>query len=121
LFRKLKAGRQSEVPDRAIEPRLNQIFLPLLSVVSNPKDREELRALARRYHGEMVNERGMDLGAQVLEVIRALRDSGRPLAIKDIASWLIASARVHRIDPAARIRLRFCLRTYCGTLGSSRR
>jgi hypothetical protein len=62
-----KAGRQSEAPDREIEPRLNQIFLPLLSVVSNPADREELRALARRYHGEMVNERGMDLEAQVLE------------------------------------------------------
>jgi hypothetical protein len=30
-------------------------------VVRNLKDREELRALARRYHGEMVNERGMDV------------------------------------------------------------
>jgi hypothetical protein len=88
-FRNLKAGRQSEAPDRAIEPRLNQIFLPLLSVVSNPKDREELRALARRYHGEMVNERGMDLEAQVLECIRDLRESGRPLAIKDITNWLV--------------------------------
>jgi len=88
-FRNHKAGRQSEAPDRAIEPRLNQIFLPLLSVVSNPKDREELRALARRYHGEMVNERGMDLEAQVLECIRDLRESGRPLAIKDITNWLV--------------------------------
>jgi hypothetical protein len=88
-FRNHKARRQSEAPDRAIEPRLNQIFLPLLSVVSDPKDREELRALARRYHGEMVNERGMDLEAQVLECIRDLRDSGRPLAIKDITSWLV--------------------------------
>ena len=88
-FRNHKAGRQSEAPDRAIEPRLNQIFLPLLSVVKDPKDREELRALARRYHGEMVNERGMDLEAQVLECIRDLRESGRPLAIKDITNWLV--------------------------------
>ena len=90
-FRNLKAGQQSEVlaADLTIEPRLNQIFLPLLSVVSDAKDREELRALARRYHGEMVNERGMDLEAQVLECIRDLRDSGRPLAIKGIASWLV--------------------------------
>ncbi len=88
-FRNLKAGRQSEAPDRAIEPRLNQIFLPLLSVVSNPKDREELRALARRYHGEMVNERGMDLEAQILEVIRDLRQSERTLSVRDITSWLV--------------------------------
>jgi len=88
-FRNLNVGRRSAAPDRAIEPRLNQIFLPLLAVVSNAKDREELRALARRYHGEMVNERGMDLEAQVLEVIRDLREAGRPLAIKDITSWLV--------------------------------
>jgi hypothetical protein len=88
-FRNHKTGRQSEAPDRAIEPRLNQIFLPLLSVVSDEKDRDELRALARRYHGEMVNERGMDLEAQVLECIRDLRDAGRPLAIKDITNWLV--------------------------------
>src|SRR5712691_4326992 len=65
-FRNLKVGQQSEVlaADLAIEPRLNQIFLPLLSVVKDPKDREELRALARRYHGEMIAERGMDLEAR---------------------------------------------------------
>jgi hypothetical protein len=62
--------------------------LPLLAVVRNPQDREELRALARRYHGEMVSERGMDLEAQIIEVIRDLRDSDRPLAVKDIASWV---------------------------------
>src|SRR6266852_5936651 len=88
-LRNLKAGRPSEAPDRAIEPRLNQIFLPLLSVVKDVKDREELRALARRYHGEMVNERGMDLEAQILEVIRDLRQSERTLSVKDITSWLV--------------------------------
>jgi hypothetical protein len=90
-FRNLKAGQQSEVlaADLAIEPRLNQIFLPLLSVVSDAKDREELRALARRYHGEMIAERGMDLEAQILEVIRDLRQSERTLSVKDITSWLV--------------------------------
>jgi hypothetical protein len=53
--------------DRAIEPRLNQIFLPLLSIIEDPKDREEMKELARRYHGEMIAERGMDLEAHVLE------------------------------------------------------
>jgi hypothetical protein len=88
-FRNLRGPKPGEgLPDRTIEPRLNQIFQPLLAVVRNPQDREELRALARRYHGEMVSERGMDLEAQILEVIRDLRDSERPLAVKDIASWI---------------------------------
>jgi hypothetical protein len=88
-FRSLGTSGTSDArPDRTIEPRLNQIFLPLLSVVKDPKDREELRSLARRYHGEMISERGMDLEAQTLEVIRDLREAGRPLAVKDITSWL---------------------------------
>jgi hypothetical protein len=36
----------------------------------------------------MVSERGMDLEAQIVEVIHDLRDSDRPLAIKDITSWV---------------------------------
>ncbi len=74
--------------DSTIEPRLNQIFLPLLTVVSDPKDREELRELARRYHSEMISERGMDIEAQILEIIRDLRASEQALSIKDITSWL---------------------------------
>lgn len=77
-----------DLPDRAIEPRLNQIFLPLLSVVTDAKDRDALRTLARRYHGEMIAERGMDLEAQILEVIRDLRASERALSVKEITSWL---------------------------------
>jgi hypothetical protein len=89
-FRNLRGQKPGEgLPDRTIEPRLNQIFLPLLAVVRNPKDREELRSLARRYHGEMVTERGMDLEAQILEVIRDLRQSERTLSVKDITSWLV--------------------------------
>ena len=89
-FRNFRARKPiADLADRAIEPRLNQIFLPLLSVVSDAKDREELRALARRYHGEMIAERGMDLEAQFLEVIRELRQSERTLSVKDITSWLV--------------------------------
>lgn len=88
-FRNLHtSGAIDAHPDGAIEPRLNQVFLPLLSVVKDSADREELRALARRYHGEMIAERGMDLEAHILEVVRDLREADRPLAVKDITSWL---------------------------------
>lgn len=88
-FRKVAERTTADLnPDRAIEPRLNQIFLPLLSIIEDPNDREEMKALARRYHGEMIAERGMDLEAHVLEAIRDLKEAGRPLVVKDIASWL---------------------------------
>jgi hypothetical protein len=77
----------SALADRSIEPRLAQVFAPLLSVAGEGA-RAELRALARRYSAELQTERGMDLEAEVLEVIRdlALSASGG-ISLKDIASW----------------------------------
>ena len=90
-FRNLRTRvPQENLVDRTIEPRLNQIFVPLLSIVDDPAARAELKELARQYHGDMVTERGMDLEAQVLEVIRDLlvSDSVEPLSVKDIAAWM---------------------------------
>jgi len=89
LFRFRNLGRceaDRELVDRTIEPRLNQIFVPLLSVVQDQSVREGLRDLARRYQQDTVAERGMDTEAQVLEVIAdmlALDDAPR-LSIKEI-------------------------------------
>lgn len=71
------------------EPRLNQVFVPLLSIVEDPKAREEMRALARKYNGEMAAERGLDIEVQVLEVIKdmAASSNGQRLSVKDITSW----------------------------------
>ncbi len=77
----------SALADRSIEPRLAQVFAPLLSVAGEGA-RAELRALARRYSKELENERGMDLEAEVLEVIRDLAlSSPGAVSLKDIASW----------------------------------
>lgn len=86
-FRNLRQRSSVADADRTIEPRLNQIFMPLLSVVKDAKDREEIRSLARRYHGQIISERGMDMEAQILEVIRDLGDANRPLAIKEVTTW----------------------------------
>lgn len=48
--------------------------------------RDELMAVARRYHDDLVAERGMAIEAKLLEVIRDLQQEGRPLAIGDIAA-----------------------------------
>jgi hypothetical protein len=72
-FRNLNKHQLSEsLVDRSIEPRLNQIFAPLLSIIDDPEVRKSLRELARQYNRELVNDRGLDTEAQILEVIQSL-------------------------------------------------
>lgn len=75
--------------DRVIEPRLNQIFTPLLSLVEDEAARATLRSLARGVHERTIADRGMDTEAQVLGIIRDLQEAspGAPLAVKDITQW----------------------------------
>jgi len=91
LFRFRNHGKRSAAEalvDRTIEPRLNQIFVPLLSIIEDRKAREDLRDLARRYNRELITDRGLDMEAQVLEVIRDLQASEQgKLSVKEIASW----------------------------------
>jgi hypothetical protein len=94
LFRFLNWGKRAAseaLVDRSIEPRLNQIFVPLLSIIEDAQAREELREVARAYHREIMTERGMDTEAQMLEIIRdltAASDNPR-LSIREIAAWFI--------------------------------
>ena len=78
--------------DRSIEPRLAQIFVPLMPVIDDSEAKNALGQVAREYHKELVADRGMDIEAQVLEVIRDLQESseGGALAIKEITDRFIA-------------------------------
>jgi hypothetical protein len=58
--------------DERIEPRLRQIFIPLMRIVSNDAVREELRDLVWRYHLDLRADRSMDVEGQILDVIRTL-------------------------------------------------
>src|SRR2546427_760571 len=86
-----KCGIDSSLVDRSIEPRLAQIFVPLLSVIEDAGAREALRQVAREYHKELVADRGMDMEAQVLEIIQELQllNDGSGIAIKEIATRFI--------------------------------
>lgn len=74
-----------ELVDRTIEPRLNQIFVPLLSIIEDASTRRDLQKLACAINREHLTDRGMDTEGQVLEIIRTLRDAGRELSVKQIA------------------------------------
>ncbi len=89
LFRFRTLGRAPVAPalvDRAIEPRLNQVFAPLHAVVADPETQRDLRDLARRYNRELIADRGLEVEAQLLEVIRGLIAKGEVLSIKAITS-----------------------------------
>lgn len=72
--------------DRSIEPRLAQVFGPLLSVIKEPTAREALYQVAREYHRELISDRGSDMEAQILEVIRDILVSSADgqVSIKEI-------------------------------------
>ncbi|HLY61031.1 MAG TPA: hypothetical protein VKV95_09800 [Terriglobia bacterium] len=78
--------------DRSIEPRLAQIFVPLLSVIENADARKALHEVARTYHRDLVADRGMDVEAQMLEIIQEIKQDpySQGLAVKEIAERFIA-------------------------------
>lgn len=92
MFRFKNVGRRlpnEALVDRAIEPRLNQIFVPLLTIIEDAQARADLRDFARRYHGEMIDDRALDTEAQVLEIVRDMLASepSRLIAVKDVTTW----------------------------------
>lgn len=89
FFRFRNLGKKRTIDDyvdRGIEPRLNQMFVPLMSIIEDAQLRQELHDIARHYHNEIVVDRGMDVEAQVLEVIRDIfvHPENNKLSIKEI-------------------------------------
>jgi hypothetical protein len=78
--------RSDGLTDHAVEPRLRQVFSPLLSVIDDPAVRDEVAALARQYQREMVADRGLDVEAAVLEAVYRLQREGKPLLVKEITA-----------------------------------
>jgi hypothetical protein len=89
LYRFRHHGR-ARVPvttlDERIEPRLRQIFIPLMSIVTDNAVRAELRDLLWQYHQELRADRSTEVEAQTLDVIRELlaESSGPSVAIKAV-------------------------------------
>jgi len=89
-FRNLHNVRTDDrLVDRAIEPRLNQVFVPLLSIVSDESVRAEILDLARRYNAEMISDRGLDTEAQVLEAIKEIIAAQEKPSVNAITSLFI--------------------------------
>lgn len=95
MFRLRNRGNRridATLVDRSIEPRLAQIFVPLLSVIEDANARNALREVARAYDRDLVADRGMDVEAQVLEIIQEIRQDpfNQGLAVKEITDRFVA-------------------------------
>ncbi len=67
-----------------IEPRLNQIFIPLLSIISDENVRNTIRDLAEQYSDEIKLDRGNEVEAEVLSSIKQLFDEEKDLSVRMI-------------------------------------
>jgi hypothetical protein len=76
---------------RDLEPRLQQIFGPLVSVISDASERSKAIAYIAKVNEDLVEERSEAAEAQVLQVIRDLVSRGPEarLAIQDITREFI--------------------------------
>jgi hypothetical protein len=63
--------------DARLEPRLNQIMLPLLSVAAEPTLRAEMRSMPLRMQASLTAERGSLFEAQIFEVLLELVNGSR--------------------------------------------
>lgn len=87
-----------------LEPRLLQIFGPLLAVIGDAEARGRVVAMVGKYNEELVEERAESAEAQVLTVIRDLVSRGPDvrLGIQDITNEFLArygSEYERRITP----------------------
>lgn len=72
FHRRSTAKLDASLADPGLEPRLNQILIPLLSIVQDEAVREQLRSMAQTAQSELVAERGLRVEAQVLEIVAEL-------------------------------------------------
>lgn len=84
LFRfrnRAKARLDPSLVNPALEPRLNQILVPLLSVVSDAKLRADISAMAADTQRSLIADRSQSVEAQVLKVLLTLMEKLGQVAV----------------------------------------
>jgi hypothetical protein len=83
-----RARSTDRAADRDLEPRLRQIFGPLLSVIDDTAARDRVVGKLALYNEELAEERAQSAEAQILAIIRDLvsRGPGERLSVQDIAN-----------------------------------
>jgi hypothetical protein len=79
--------------DPTLSPRINQILLPLLSLIPDEAVREEIKSAVRKTEGKLYATRAASIEGLLLEVVaKLLAESPRPqVPISDIAAGFAAA------------------------------
>lgn len=88
MFRLKHFGQIGVKPDLAIpgiEPRVNQVLLPILSIIEDPKVLNELKDFAKKYGQQIKNDRGEEIQAEVLKVLVEMVKNNQILSNKNIS------------------------------------
>lgn len=92
LFRFRNRGRARLDPSLVnplLEPRLNQILVPLLSIVSDGELRDRITEAAAESQRALISDRSQSAEAQVLEILAELMNRGAPVTpLGEIATTL---------------------------------
>lgn len=85
----------AELVDRSVEARLNQVFVPLLSIIDDAAVRENVMERMREQHQARQTERGESIEARVLTILRHLftKASGVGVAVGEITSLFLTHYR----------------------------
>jgi len=70
--------------ERSIQPRLNQIILPILSIISNDSTKKELKQFVQNYNKELIADRGMTWEASALFALLECYETGTEPTVKEI-------------------------------------
>ena len=115
LFRFRKYGEiildeNLRIPE--VEPRINQIVMPILAIIEEDKEKERIKEFIREYDRRLKNTRSDELPAQILSAIVKVKQEGGDLAYKSIAEkineerdektgeYKISPAKIGRVNNA---------------------
>jgi hypothetical protein len=92
MFRFRNKGKSKIKPDlenREIEPRLNQIAIPLMSIVNDPEIIKEIQQYIKKYNEKIKTDRTLSYSYQILDSICELLDDGyfRPTILQVVEKF----------------------------------
>lgn len=83
LRNRLSAGVDVMLADPLLEPRMNQILLPLLSIAPHGEIRASIRTMARSLQAGIVSERSSSVEGHVLSIV-AQRGAGEVFSVSEV-------------------------------------
>lgn len=76
--------------DQGLEPRIAQVFTPLLAVTTNAGAHNRILLLAKRHAETLLADREGSVQAQILDIMWAMHTEGATWSVKDIADRFAA-------------------------------